>query len=417
MMTDDTKQRILFILLSLECKTSNKNMSVHRKTRNLSICIAVSAFVGRETLAFVPKVQRRDVVPYQLPRRSTTASNGYITQQVKELLPSSHGHGITSLSSLTRQGLEEEETTKKDDEYLDFKFDPYLVLIPLLFNVLAFTSFHAVEDSYEYMYEMFAKAMGVNFKFVDGGNIQAQMISPTLNGIVLPTASLLFSTMVSNTIGTLRGRIQDIKMCLNKEAADIFKLSTLLDLYPDDGYFNHMTKESVSSLRKQCKQYLQLYTEQLISESQDGYDHDSPDMTSQVQGQELYKTIQYYAAYANNTTSIPTHVLTDSLTLIDRLDDNRMTRMTLLRAPYPVLHYMILGVLATAIIFAFLMQTNQDLLQFMNDVQLTLLWTMLVGALSLIGLVIYDLNGPFRGSYRVTNAIRQLSSIRRQFND
>lgn len=390
-------------------------MNVHRKKRNLSTFIAVSACVGRFSLGFVPIVQRRDVVPYQLPNRST-ASKGYITQKFKEL-SSSYGHSLTSLSSLTRQGMKEEETTKKNDEYLDFKFDPYLVLIPLLCNVLAFTSFHAVQDTYEHMYEMFAKAMGVNFKFVDGGNIQAQMISPTLNGIVLPTASLLFSTMVSNTIGTLRGRIQDIKMCLNKEAADIFKLSTLIDLYPDDGYVNHMTKESVPSLRKQCKQYLRLYTEQLISESQDGYDHDSPDMTSQVQGQELYRTIQYYAAYGSNTASIPTHVLADSLTLIDRLDDNRMSRMTLLRAPYPVLHYMILGVLATAIIFAFLMQTNQDLLQFMNDVQLTLLWTMLVGALSLIGLVIYDLNGPFRGSYRVTNAIRQLSSIRSQLND
>ena len=178
-----------------------------------------------------------------------------------------------------------------------------------------------------------------------------------------------------------------------------------------------MTNVSVPSLREQCKQYLRLYTEQLIAESQDGYDHDSPDMTSQVQGEELYRTIQYYAAYATEKESIPTHILADSLTLVDRLDGNRMTRMTLLRAPFPVLHYMILGVLATAIIFAFLMQTNQDLLQFMNDVQLTLLWTMLVGALSLIGLVIYDLNGPFRGSYRVTNAIQQLLSIRSQLDD
>lgn len=297
-------------------------------------------------------------------------------------------------------------------EKLEVKFDPYLVLIPLLFNILAFTSFHTVEDCYERMYEMFARAMGVNFKFVDGGNIQAQMISPTLNGIVLPTASLLFSTMVSNTIGTLRGRIQDIKICLNKEAADIFKLSTLIDMYPDNGYFDEMTMKNIPSLRKECKQYLRLYTDQLIAESQDGYDHDSPDMTSQVQGQDLYRSIQYYEGFVKDKRNIPEHIFTESLALIDRLDGNRMTRMTLLRKPYPMLHYMILGILATAIIFAFLMQTNQDILQFMNEVQLTLLWTMLVGALSLIGLVIYDLNGPFRGSYRVNNALRQLSSIR-----
>jgi hypothetical protein len=381
-------------------------MNLHGNRFALTTFVALSLVSIGRTVAFVP--------PSQLRRIRSTSSCSSTTGSNCYKIPSKDGK--TTLNLFTRQSLEEEET-KKIDEHLDVKFDPYLVLIPLLCNVLAFTSFHAVEDTYELMYEMFAKAMGVNFKFVDGGNIQAQMISPTLNGIVLPTASLLFSTMVSNTIGTLRGRIQDIKMCLNKEAADIFKLSTLIDLYPDNGYFNKMTKQTVPSLQKQCKQYLRLYTEQLIAESQDGYDHDSPDMTSQVQGQELYRTIQYYAACANEKESIPPHVLDDSLTLIDRLDGSRMTRMTLLRAPYPVLHYMILSVLATAIIFAFLMQTNQDLLQFMNDVQLTLLWTMLVGALSLIGLVIYDLNGPFRGSYRVTNAIRQLSSIRRQLND
>jgi len=38
---------------------------------------------------------------------------------------------------------------------------------------------------------------------------------------------------------------------------------------------------------------------------------------------------------------------------------------------------------------------------------------MLFGTLSLLGLVIYDLkNGPFRGSYKVSNAIIQLITIR-----
>mmetsp|Transcript_12691 Transcript_12691/g.19010 ORF Transcript_12691/g.19010 Transcript_12691/m.19010 type:complete len:88 (+) Transcript_12691:593-856(+) len=54
-----------------------------------------------------------------------------------------------------------------------------------------------------------------------------------------------------------------------------------------------------------------------------------------------------------------------------------------------------------------------DVLLYMDEIQLKILWTMLFGTLSLLGLVIYDLkNGPFRGSYKVSNAIIQLITIR-----
>lgn len=59
----------------------------------------------------------------------------------------------------------------------------------------------------------------------------------------------------------------------------------------------------------------------------------------------------------------------------------------------------------------------KDVLLYLDEIQLKILWTMLFGALALLGTVIYDLNGPFRGSYRVSNAITQLRAIRDDLKD
>ena len=49
----------------------------------------------------------------------------------------------------------------------------------------------------------------------------------------------------------------------------------------------------------------------------------------------------------------------------------------------------------------------------LNAIQLRLLWTSLVGTFCALGVVLYDLNFPFRGSYQVsTQAINELLPIR-----
>ena len=59
------------------------------------------------------------------------------------------------------------------------------------------------------------------------------------------------------------------------------------------------------------------------------------------------------------------------------------------------------------------METNQDILIFLNAVQLKLLWAMLVGVFSALGTVCYDLADPFRGSYHISKAtLGQLYTIR-----
>lgn len=45
----------------------------------------------------------------------------------------------------------------------------------------------------------------------------------------------------------------------------------------------------------------------------------------------------------------------------------------------------------------FLMETNQELLIFLSAIQLKILWGMLIGTFSALGVVNYDMVDPFRG--------------------
>jgi hypothetical protein len=117
----------------------------------------------------------------------------------------------------------------------------------------------------------------------------------------------------------------------------------------------------------------------------------------------------------NTSTNIPPLLLSQSFTACHRLYEERAKRITALQSTFPLLHYALLAALANSICVAFLMETNQDILVFLNSIQLRLLWTILVGTFSALGLVCYDLGHPFRGSYQISKSVDQLYTIRLGF--
>lgn len=284
-----------------------------------------------------------------------------------------------------------------EDLFSESKFDPFL-LIPLILPFVAWESFDYAEMAFGHFYEFLAKDQ--SFHPVDGGKLQANLISPTLNGIVLPMCTFLFSTLVSTSISTLRNRLTSVKESLTKEAGDLQKLVLLLEYYPIEA-------------KAKSQQLIYNYCQRLIEESDDGYDHETFTGSIDVEINRLMMLLNDLELKHYCGEDIPHSISAQSLTAIDHLNENRLSRMTQLREPFPILHYIILGSLPIAIVFSFLMQTNNDTLRFLDEIQLKILWTMLFGVLSLIAVVIYDLQGPFRGSYRVSNAIEQVQLIKR----
>ena len=111
-------------------------------------------------------------------------------------------------------------------------------------------------------------------------------------------------------------------------------------------------------------------------------------------------------------TVIPTHVAAECYGSLARLREQRSNRITALQSVYPVLHYAILVALTLAVMTAFLIETDQELLVFLNSFQLKILWSMLMGTFVACFAVFADLRAPFSGSYQVSDSVDQLHTIK-----
>ena len=90
----------------------------------------------------------------------------------------------------------------------------------------------------------------------------------------------------------------------------------------------------------------------------------------------------------------------------------RSERLALLQTTFPPIHWMSMGLLGASIVVCFLLETDEKALQFLDFLQLRILFTILIGSLSGIAAICVDLNDPFSGSFRITPSAHQLHVIR-----
>lgn len=282
---------------------------------------------------------------------------------------------------------------------LNRNIDVGLQVIPLLAPIVAFLTYGAVAKLYtavlDYIYSYRA------FTSVDGGAYEIQIITPAVNGIVLPTMTILFATLTSNTVADLRQRQLDIRTCLNTEAGELRILSSLVDVYEN--------KEMAGI----CRMYLKQYTSRLIAESQPGMDVNQFESRGSMDSEMNGFVYQLNLALSReNESRMSPELFTESYGAVVRLNSERATRISALQSTYPVLHYAILGLLASSIGILFLLETNQAIILFLNALQIRVLWTMLIGTFASLAVVLYDLANPFRGSYQIGQTTSQLFQIR-----
>ena len=264
-----------------------------------------------------------------------------------------------------------------------------------------------------------------------GGQYQAEIITPAINGLVVPSLALLFATLINNTINTLRQRQLQIRTSLNTEANDLRMLLTILDSLPIQ----------LQSVKNHLREYLIQYSSRVISECQPRVSLNNlmyiGSMDNELNGFLLYWNGLSMSCYGTmfidtmlpasnytvddesalfgryeNQLGITTKqrqqhivpfmsptIFSETYDALTRLRNERSIRISALQSTYyPMLHYVILALLAGSICTVFLMETNQDLLLFLSAIQLRVLWSMLIGTFSALGVVNYDMIDPFSGS-------------------
>jgi hypothetical protein len=91
-------------------------------------------------------------------------------------------------------------------------------------------------------------------------------------------------------------------------------------------------------------------------------------------------------------TDAPNAVVQDQIhACIQRLKACRIDLWAAWSNNFSVAHYTNMVVLAFALLFVFLLQTDNDTLQFLIDFQLSICWALLVGSYALLAAVIWDL--------------------------
>jgi hypothetical protein len=84
----------------------------------------------------------------------------------------------------------------------------------------------------------------------------------------------------------------------------------------------------------------------------------------------------------------------------------------MLLSVFPVIHWGVLIALCLSICFTFLLNSNQQVLQYLNSVQLRALFAILVGVFSGTATLCINLADPFRGSFSIAEAAAQLGDLR-----
>lgn len=289
-----------------------------------------------------------------------------------------------------------------------------LSLLPILAPVVAFFTYDNVVCFYHD-----AIQLGRSWYSVDGGIAESQLLIPVVNGIILPSISIVLGTLVSSTLIDLRNRQVRIRECLNKEAADINTMSTIIDaLYSrvEDDRENH----------QRLLYYLRQYTERLVLESRSIVTRSSQvtlaeAKTTMTEIDNLQTQLLKVRAHSGEEYERVKFRMADPFewaipNLLIGLNSQRSVRLSALLTNYPVQHWIIITLLYFGIVLCFLEESDGAALQFLGGVQLRLIFTILVGASSAISSLLFDLNDPFRGNFCIKQTIDGLYTLLEQID-
>jgi len=217
--------------------------------------------------------------------------------------------------------------------------------------------------------------------------------------------------MVTSTLTTLRDRQVSIRSCLNKEACDVRMLDATLTLM-------YGAAED-RALRTQYLALLRQYVTRLIVESSVSNRQCEVSLTSESELDGLLQSV--YSTRRNpeleGAARFYDPVRMQLPNLVQSLNHLRSHRLAQLQTTYPAVHWQIMTLLGGSIIVAFLIESDEAALQFLNSVQLRVLFTILIGVLSAAASLLVDLNDPFRGNFRITPSADQLLVIRQTLTE
>lgn len=356
---------------------------------------SISAFAFAATLqcsdsfsyphVLTPSLTRSAVSVLAGPRHPFATNSRERNQNVHFILSKDRPSAATHLSSTINgnnfSGLTED---KDDSEARHFLENQLFILAPFF---AAFASFFLYPTASRWFHSIAVLLSNNKWVPVDGGQLQWSVLLPALNGVVMTCVSLLYANLISTTGTQLRNRQIKIQESLTTEIDGIRGLAQLLPFYPE----GEVGAQSLCG--SQLMVYIKLLTLELSPDSDPlSLRSASPPLASYRE--KLHSTSILDGALHDN-------IRERSYEMLDRAGTGRSSRIAALQNTFPPLHYVTITALTAAILFVFLIETDRPVILFLDNFQLRLIWSLLVGTLTAIYCIGIDLSSPFVGTYVV----------------
>ena len=205
-------------------------------------------------------------------------------------------------------------------------------------------------------------------------DLQTQVITQVINGPVITSVSVLFATLVSTTITTLHNRQMDVRRSLTKQLEGL----QILEMINQDQII---------------KGYVLLLKELYIHQETAIQDWTEIDVV-------LAQLLRYLQTAKN----------AEIFEIARDMHRERSQQRVSLQRAFPGMHFLTLSILAFSISLSFLIATDQSL-SILGSLQCRILWSILVGAFTSLGVLCYDLSSPFMGAYQVRHFLGKVAFL------
>jgi Protein of unknown function (DUF4239) len=221
---------------------------------------------------------------------------------------------------------------------------------------------------------------------------------------VIASVSVLFAALVSLTIS----KLHSIQVEVHKSLVwEVHYLRELMILLNSKAVSTTLDGSRLSEARKIVADHVNiLYSSR--------YDDDERNRIVEEQNTHQYIestlpaliawTIDYdgRSMTSNHWDEFVRRINADIRRLAQCLMEQRCHRwMALHTAPFPLVHYLTLALLAGSIMISFLVATAQAEFIFLNGSPVRILWSLLTTSFLALGLVCFDLAQPFGGAYHI----------------
>lgn len=288
---------------------------------------------------------------------------------------------------------------EEEDDLRDTQ-DNYFLLGAFVPVILAFMSW----ENISFGVSEFINTYGV-MNTPDGNKFANDLLRPTITGVVMPVISIALATLVSTTVNVLRQRQVDLRAFVNKESCELRLLRRAI--------FGIFGTRQHAGRRAKALALLSGYVEQLMKECDRGAvdELEERQLVGGIGVNELDRLSAMLHGVDGAAASRQGSVSAAD-DLIVSLNGHRSERVALLLSVFPVIHWGILIGLSMSITIAFLLTSNQQVLQYLNSIQLRFLFATIIGVFSSVGILCWDLSDTFSGTFSIVGAGTQLADLR-----